>query len=175
MKKLLALILIALMLTACGNTQSAETTVPTTLPPVTTAPLSYAVPGEADMPANASQVDWGLTLTANKVQKTGCMLHYVQSGGNPTGQLQTGTFFSLEVYDGQWTPTQYRYPDSEINWNAIAYMIPMEGHTDYPEDWSFLHGELTPGWYRIGKEITDFRGPGDYDTAIYYAYFEITE
>ena len=175
MKKLLVLILIALMLTACGNTQPAETTAPTTLPQVTTAPLSYAVPGEADMPVSDSEADWGLTLTANKVQETGCMLTYTQSGGVHTGQLQTGAYYSIEVFNGQWTPAHYRYPDSEFNWNAIAYMIPTDSETDYPEDWSHLYGELFPGWYRIGKEITDFRGPGDYDPAIFYVYFEITE
>ena len=28
---------------------------------------------------------------------------------------------------------------------------------------------------RIGKEIMDFRGAGDYDTSIYYAEFEIIQ
>ena len=175
MKRFLTLILFCLLLTACGNTQPAETTVPTTLPPETTVPFTYAVPGEADMPNNDSLVNWGLTLKANKVQPTGCMLSYTQSGGAVTGELLTGTFFSIEFYNGQWTPATNLHPDMEINWNAVAFMIPTEGQTDYPEDWSFLHGPLTPGWYRIGKEVTDFRGPGDYDTAIFYAYFEITE
>lgn len=37
----------------------------------------------------------------------------------------------------------------------------------------WLYGTIPNGKYRIGKEIMDFKGPGDYDNAIYFAEFEI--
>lgn len=181
MKKIVALVLLlCLVLTACGVDPAPETTAPTPVP--TTAPTlpsqttaAYLAPGAEEMPLNDSDVDWGLTLAAEKVNAMGCTLRYSQSGGNPTGQLQTGTYFTVEVFDGEWKAAPNLHPDEEIGWNAIAYLIAMDDETELPEDWSFLHGPLMPGWYRIGKEVTDFRGPGDYDKAMFYAYFEITK
>ena len=176
MKKTISLfLLLCLILTGCGKETPAETTVPvaeTTTATESTA-VSYPVPSETEMPGNDSDVDWGLTLTAESVKRAGCTIRYTQSGGNPTGELQTGAYFSVEVYDGEWKPATNLHTDEEIAWNSLAYLITMNGETELVEDWSFLHGPLLPGWYRIGKEIMDFRGPGDYDKAIFYAYFEI--
>ena len=174
MKQLLILLL-CILLTGCGSTEPPVTTAPTTLPTETTVSPSYPVPSEAEMPLTDSKWDWGLTLTADKIRSTHCTLRYTQSGGNPTGQLQTGAYFCVEVYDGQWKPAANLHPEETIAWNSLAYLITMNGETELVEDWSFLHGPLMPGWYRIGKEIMDFRNAGDSDTAMYYAYFEITE
>ena len=38
-----------------------------------------------------------------------------------------------------------------------------------------LYGELSPGSYRLGKSVMDFRGTGDYDQRDYYAAFVIGE
>ncbi len=176
MKQFIAIILICLTLTACGQDTPPETTAqPDPAPTETAAPAAYPVPGAEEMPLSDSEADWGLTLTAEKVRATGCRIRYTQSGGKPTGQLQTGAFFCVEAFDGQWKPAANLHPDEEIAWNSLAYLIAMEGETELVEDWSHLHGPLTPGWYRIGKEIMDLRNTGDYDTAMFYAYFEITE
>lgn len=178
MKKSISLfLLLCLILTGCGKETPAETTAPVeeTTTATESTSVSYPVPSEAEMPGNDSDVDWGLTLTAQAVKRSGCAIRYTQSGGNSTGELQTGAYFQLEVYDGEWKPAANLHPDEEIAWNSLAYLITMDGETEMVEDWSFLHGPLTPGCYRIGKEIMDFRGPGDYDTAMYYAYFEITK
>ena len=51
-----------------------------------------------------------------------------------------------------------------------------EGQTTRLETrWSALYGELAPGSYRLGKQVMDFRGTGDYDTRDYYAYFDIPQ
>lgn len=180
MKKYAALILLlCLVLTGCNSGKTQETSVPSTAetaaPVQTTDTVTYAVPGEDEMPGNASDADWGLTLTAEKVNAMGATIRYSQSGGNPTGELHTGSFFSLEVFDGEWKEAQTLTHDHEIAWNSVAYMIPMGAETEMAEDWSYLYGPLQPGWYRIGKEIMDFRGTGDYDKTIFYAYFEITD
>ncbi|MDE5819265.1 MAG: hypothetical protein K2I07_08090 [Lachnospiraceae bacterium] len=63
----------------------------------------------------------------------------------------------------------------EIGWTAEAWCIPDEGSVEFEEDWGFLYGELTPGTYRIVKEIMNFRSSGDYDAKWYYAEFSVME
>ena len=44
---------------------------------------------------------------------------------------------------------------------------------EWQTDWSWLHGELPAGEYRIGKEVMNFRGTGDFDEMPYYAEFVV--
>ena len=120
------------------------------------------------------QLDWGITLSANDVTPTGLTLVCTQSGGNPTGELNTGSMFWLEIKDGsKWTAVQTIPKQDEIAWDSLAYLISMNGETSWEVSWEYLYGSLAAGTYRIGKEVMDFRGPGDYDTQKYYAEFEI--
>ena len=185
MNRILAMVLLlCLLLTGCGNQTPVETTAPVTETTLssqptsvteTTAPVTYAVPTREEMPASDTDVDWGITLTAEKVKSNGCTLRFAQSGGTASGELQTGSYFAVEVFDGQWIPAANLHPDEEIMWNALAYLIPRNGETEMMVDWSHLHGPLQPGCYRVIKEVSDFRGPGDSDTVVFYAYFEITK
>lgn len=119
---------------------------------------------------------WGITLSAEDVTAEGLTLVCTQSGGNPTGELQTGTPFWLEVStDDGWIPFPYVDPETEIAWTMQAFLIPKNDRTEWNIGWSYLYGTLQPGTYRIGKTITDFRGPGDYDDCSYYATFTISE
>jgi len=54
-----------------------------------------------------------------------------------------------------------------------AWIIPMNDSVEWNVDWEWLYGQLSPGTYRIVKEIMNFRGTGDYDKAEYYAEFTI--
>lgn len=54
-------------------------------------------------------------------------------------------------------------------------MIKKDDVIEWNVDWEWLYGEFPTGKYRLGKEIMDFRGTGNYDTAIYYTEFEIEE
>ena len=58
-------------------------------------------------------------------------------------------------------------------WTQELYLIPMNAQTSEEVDWSWLYGELSPGRYRIGKEVMDFRGASDYDILNYYAEFSV--
>lgn len=119
--------------------------------------------------------EWGLTLHAKDVTSEGMMLVCTQSGGSPTGELNTGSYYSLEKnVEGVWRVVEYT-KDMEIGWTAEAWIIPMNDTVEWEEDWEWLYGNLEPGHYRIGKEITDFRASGDFDKAMYYAEFEIEE
>ena len=65
--------------------------------------------------------------------------------------------------------------DGEIGWTEEAWMIPMEDATEWEINWEWLYGKLPVGKYRVGKEIMDFRESGNYDTATYFAEFEIAK
>ena len=54
-------------------------------------------------------------------------------------------------------------------------MISKDDIVEWEVDWEFLDGAVPNGKYRIGKEIIDFRGIGDYDNVIYFAEFEIRD
>lgn len=118
----------------------------------------------------------GLKLTTYNVTPTGLELVFNQSGGNPKGDLHTGSRYWLESQiDNKWIPVEMLPSQYEIGWTDEAYMISMNDSTQWEVNWEWLYGELSYGNYRIGKEIMDFRGSGSYDTYSYYGYFEIAK
>ena len=120
----------------------------------------------------------GLTLHAKDVTSEGMTIVCTQSGGSPTGELSTGSYYVLEQEVlGVWCIVEYTEDakSKNIGWTAEAWIIPMNDTVEWEVDWEWLYGSLEPGHYRIGKEIMDFRGTGDYDKEMYYAEFEIKE
>lgn len=135
--------------------------------------LSCYYPGDLK---TSGQPQWGITLTAENVTPTGLTIVCTQSDGEPTGELQTGSDYILEqLTEGAWKKVDYLSQEHEIAWTAEAYLIPTEDTVKWEVNWEWLYGELSAGQYRIGKGIMDFRESGDYDTAMHYAEFEITE
>ena len=125
-------------------------------------------------PANRIENNLGITLTAENITPTSSILKCIQSGGEPTGELQTGSWYILEklTEENGWKEMPYVI-EGEIGWTAEAWMIPLEDTCEWKIDWEWLYGKLSAGKYRIGKEVMDFRGPGDYDTQVIYTEFEI--
>ena len=124
----------------------------------------------------ADTPDWGVTITAENVTPSGAVLRFAQNGGSPTGELNTGSCFTLQRKSGsKWEAVPYAdgLDENAIGWDDVAWIIPMSGSADFETNWTWLYGELDKGEYRIGKEIMDFRGPGDYDTAMFYADFSV--
>ena len=117
---------------------------------------------------------WGITLTAENITPTSATIRCIQSGGEPTGELDTGSWYILENWtqENGWKEMPYVI-DGEIGWTAEAWMIPRDNSCEWEVKWEWLYGQVPAGKYRIGKEIMDFRGPGDYDKAIYYVEFVI--
>lgn len=114
----------------------------------------------------------GVTLTAEDVTPNGLTLVCTQSGGAPTGELQTGSRFWLEVYsEGNWFPVKDDMED--VFWTMEAWSIPRNKRVEWSVSWETLYGSLPTGHYRIGKEITDFRAGGDYDKYNCYAEFTV--
>ena len=115
--------------------------------------------------------DWGLTLSVKDVTPSGLTLVCTQSGGEPSGDLQTGTDYKLIVLKEVWeeVPTIIE----NYGWDSLAYMISANDVTEFEYNWGWLYGELTPGTYRMVKGFMDFRGSGDYDNFDYWVEFEI--
>ncbi len=123
--------------------------------------------------ANGRAVDWGIALSAVDVQPTGLTLVIAQSGGHPTGRLQYGSDYTLEVFqDGVWEQVPYAV-EGDVGWTAEAYLVSMEASVEENVQRAFLYGSLSPGTYRIRKTFMDFRETGDYDTQTYWAAFAI--
>lgn len=125
-------------------------------------------------PDNAKIDDkWGLQLSAKDVTSESLTIVFQQSGGSPSGELQTGSWFSLEVHDqNEWKPLETN-PLIDYAWNSIAYRIKKNEATELKTEWKWLYGELSIGSYRLGKKVMDFRKSGDFDEEIYYVYFTI--
>ena len=117
---------------------------------------------------------WGVTLTAEDITSTGMTIKCIQSDGKPTGELQTGSWYILEIWTKEYGWKQMpTITQGEIAWTEEAWMIPKNDTCEWEVDWEWLYGAVPSGKYRIGKNIMDFRKSGDFDTAVYYAEFEI--
>ncbi len=166
------LLALAAALTMAGCAQGTASAPPAagTTPPSAQTPA----PAETPVPPEA-QWDWGITLTAEDVTPAGLTLTCTQSGGSPTGRLQTGSYYSLEAQEGEnWVSVEALPHDFEVGWTDEAWLIPMEDTVQWTVDWEWLYGPLPAGTYRLGKEIIDFRDSGDFDKQMAYAQFTIS-
>ena len=85
-----------------------------------------------------------------------------------------GDPYEIQRYDsGYWWSVPYIID----NWgfHDIAYTLKKEEPFEITVDWQAFHGELEPGKYRILKEVSDFRGTGDYTKYSLAAEFELTD
>ena len=125
---------------------------------------------------DAYQDPWGVKLTAKNITPSGLTIVCTQQDGEPTGELQTGSYYGLEVLrDGEWIAVDLLPMEHELAWTMEGWAIPANAETEWEVNWSRLYGELPAGSYRISKSIMDFRGTGDYDTQTYYAGFDLVD
>lgn len=179
MKHSLAIVLALALLLALTGCNGASTQEPgsTDIGSVDVLEHETAI-SESSLPASGQEgeADWGITLSVENATPTGLTLVISQSGGAPTGELQFGSQFWLEVWeDDSWQAVPEVPSDVDRAWTAEAYLIPMEGSTEQELGWDYLYGELSPGTYRICKEVMDFRETGDWDTEVYWAVFALID
>lgn len=116
--------------------------------------------------------EWGLNISEENVTNTGMTLKFEQFGGAHTGQLQTGEWYKLETtVNDEWREVETVI--SDYGFDDIAYLIKKNDITRLEVNWEWLYGELSPGFYRMSKEVMNFRGTGDYDKEIYLVHFTI--
>lgn len=115
--------------------------------------------------------EWGLTLSVSSVTPTSATLIFKQSGGNPTGELMTGSHYRLEDENGELP----YIVEGDVAWTAEAYRIQKDGEIQMQANWEWLYGTLEPGTYRIYKGVMDWREAGDSDSKEYFAEFTIGE
>lgn len=155
--------LLALSLAGCGGSDGAGSS----------APQGINSSSSESSSVQTAEDSWGLTLSVEDVTSTGLTLVITQQGGSPTGTLQYGSEYTLEVeQDGAWQ----NVPDiveGNFAWDSMAYLVTMDGETEQAVDWDWLFGPLSSGHYRLSKEFMDFRDTGDYDTQLYQVEFDI--
>ena len=155
MKKLLLILITILMFCSCTVSEQN-----------TEAPENEMKP---EISESAEPDDQGITLSVTDVTPTGLTVVFKQSGGNPTGELMTGSYYRLENKDKELA----YIVEGDVAWTAEAYMIQKDGETEMQANWEWLYGTLEPGTYRIFKGVMDFRGPGDFDEREYSAEFTV--
>ena len=169
MKRMLALMCALLLLTGCSAGGGKENASPSSL---TERPIAV-VEGSSSSGDLEINDPWGIALTVKEVTPTGLTIVCTQSGGTDVAELNTGSYFVVEQLHGDHWDACTSIIEGELAWTAEAWMIPMGDSVEWEVDWAWLYGELTAGTYRIGKEIMNFRGPGDFDKETYYAEFTI--
>lgn len=88
---------------------------------------------------------------------------------NTSNQVIYGEYFLLEKkINGKW----YQVPIALEPFPDIGYSLSSGDETEWKVDWDWRYGSLDTGVYRIVKDISDFRGTGDFD--IYYLASEFT-
>ena len=90
---------------------------------------------------------WGIRLRVADVTPTGLTLICEQSGGNPTGELQTDPMFWLERHvDGEWKNVEQRQfgEDTDVVYafEDIAYILRKGSSRIWRIKWSNLYGDL---------------------------------
>ncbi|MGM8216599.1 immunoglobulin-like domain-containing protein [Bacillaceae bacterium W0354] len=82
---------------------------------------------------------------------------------NSDKQCIYGEYFMLEKkIEGEWYQVPIEFEDN-YGFNDIGYELNPSDIGEWIVDWDWLYGSLDPGEYRIVKDISDFREPGDYD------------
>jgi len=121
--------------------------------------------------------DWGLTLSVKNVTASGLTLVVKQSGGNPTGYLQTGEPYRLiTLVNGTWKVVEELPLPEGVDgrgFNSLAHNLPKNETREFEINWEWIFGELPAGTYRLIKEFMDFRETANYDTFEYWVEFEI--
>ena len=116
---------------------------------------------------------WGISCFVKDLTNHGMTFQIEQFGGTPTGELETGEWFCLyRMENDKWVPVETD-PLIDYVFPAVAYPIAKNDITEFEIEWEWLYGELPSGYYRLDKEVMDFRASGDFDEKTYLVMFTI--
>ena len=113
-----------------------------------------AVASDSKAAVQETTVDWGITMTVSNPTSTGCRLDITKAGGHPTGLVQCGGDWYLQVLkeDG-WYDMEMLIDNYAVS--SIAYIVSEECPRSWELNWEIRYGVLPPGTYRISKSMTD--------------------
>lgn len=123
---------------------------------------------------------WNIELSAKNITPEGADLIFTHSGqkkGDDFNFHTKGNYWIEQKTETGWTKLPL---SAETIWNdEEVYFIFENDSITIPVDWEYLYGKLSPGKYRIGKEIIwkEYNAFEDveYLMRTYYAEFEIQE
>lgn len=122
--------------------------------------------------AHTDNSDWALSVYADDVTDTGLTVKFELIGAPKEGHLQTGEWYEIEKHvNDEWQKVETII--SNYGFNALAYLIKENDITEFEVNWEWLYGKLSPGYYRIKKEVINFRETGDFDKEIFEVHFTI--
>lgn len=115
-----------------------------------------------------------LSVSLKNISPTGATLVFDQYDADaPKGELIYGAEYVIEVLkNGKWERAPIT-KEGNYAFILIGYILPCEEITELEIDWGWLHGELEPGEYRIGKGVDDSVETGVSDSYMVYAHFII--
>ena len=127
-----------------------------------------------DLGNQAEKDSWGFTFRVDddRLSSNGADVVYFQA---PLGQgvLSTSDEYWMEKkVDGKW---QVLPTIATPNWTFQGIGINKEYGAFGYLDWTPLYGQLQPGQYRMGKNVTCRDAQGSSKTAAFYAEFELCE
>ena len=130
-------------------------------------------PSESNISDNEPN-KWGVSLYADNVTAVGLTIVCTQSGGENTAELNTGSYYViLKSEETGWVDVEYLPHEYQPVWTSEAWIIQKESTTKWDVNWESLYGKLPAGKYRIGKELMNYRSPGNFDKEMIYAEFAI--
>ena len=111
-------------------------------------------------------VDWGITMTAENVTPTGCILLVTQAGCDGIGELDCGVDYLLQgLTEDGWRPVK-----KIRNYDIASEAYPLNDRTQTFEiDWASQHGKLPAGTYRIGKSVITRNASGKLEKQYFYS------
>lgn len=127
---------------------------------------------DAETPGAEAGNEWGVVMTVENITDSGARVVMEQEGVEIPWELTTGSFYALQTRSGgEWVDTPM--VRSDVAWTMEAYLIAPGQAYRQDVSWEWLYGVLSPGHYRIGKNVSIFRAPGDTETAMVWAEFTI--
>ncbi len=116
---------------------------------------------------------WGISCHVKDLTNHGMTFQIEQFGGSYEGQLQTGDWFQIyQRKEDEWEALATN-PLIDYAFHMVAYSILKNDITDFEIEWKWLYGELSPGYYRLDKEVVDFVAGHEHPKEIYSVYFTI--
>lgn len=79
-----------------------------------------------------------------------------------SSQYIYGSYFCLEKkIDGRWYQVSVAIKGNYA-FDSIGYNLGAEGDSEWTINWDWLYGSLDAGEYRIVKDVSDYKGTGEY-------------